>query len=108
MTDPELSSEIAQLATNVVRAMLPDIIKEITATVMGVSMRPAVIQSDSGVSSVTREKMANGTCKITTHVYHEDPEMADVLSERIYQRAIEWADNHEPGANYEEFVKARG
>jgi len=98
-SDTELEA-ITSVVTAVIRGMLPEILREVTTAVMSTSMRPAVIQSDSGVSSVTREKMASGPVKITAHIYHEDPYVADAICAQVYDKAIAWANDHAPGAVY--------
>jgi hypothetical protein len=88
-------------SADALKETLRDALKEILTEVLTTtSMRPAVIESDSGVSSVTRETLANGSTKITTKIYHEDPEMADILCARIFERATAYAHNHAPGAPY--------
>lgn len=96
------TTDIEQIALkDMLRDALKDVLKDILTEVLSTtSMRPAVIESDSGVSSVTRETLANGTTKITTKIYHEDPEMADILCARLFERAQNYAHNHAPGAPY--------
>jgi hypothetical protein len=86
---------------DLLRDTLKDVLKDVLTEVLTTtSMRPAVIESDSGVSSVTRETLANGSTKLTVKIYHEDPQQADVLCARIFERATAYAHNHAPGAPY--------
>lgn len=73
---------------------LKEAVKEALHDLLSASMRPAVIASDSGVSSVTYETMSNGTTKVMWRVYHEDPIEAQRLARMLYEEDINYWHGH--------------
>ena len=64
-------------------------IKEVVARELAEKLqRPAVIASESGVSSVKLNTTAKGFTQTEVHIYHDDPHEAARLANEIYEALL--------------------
>lgn len=70
--------------------------RDLFADMMKASGRPSVVQSESGVSSVTLKQLASGATQAEVKVYHVDPYEAARLARAIYEAEINYWAGHAP------------
>ena len=79
-------------------------VKSIFADMLRASGRPSVVQSESGVSSVKLNTLANGTVQYEIKIYDADPYMAAFTAADLLGQYQTYYHDHAPG---EPFVPVR-
>jgi hypothetical protein len=85
---PQETSDVFASVVNSVKGMFADM--------MQAAGRPSVVQSESGVSSVKLNQLANGSTQVEVKIYHADPYEAACVARTIYESEIKYWNDHAP------------